>query len=346
MSSPDTYLPAWIKGDGPDSDVVVSTRARLARSLADFPFPSRASREDLSRVVDQVRTAASALTSMFPGLRSLDLQDLTSRQKAFLLDARIVSPEQALGGDHRAVIVEPGGRLSIMVNEEDHIRLQAVMSGFAPEDAWELVDWADDVLGSRVEYGFSSQYGYLTSSVSNVGTGLRVSVLMYLGGLAWMKKANAHLRAAFDLGVSVRGLFGEGSQFAGDMFQVSNEVTLGLTESEIVKRVRSVAQYLLEEERSARKELIGEERNRLMEKASRSLAKLQNARAVRSGEAITLISPLRLAGALGLVENGSAALFDELLVGSGLAAGDEPAANMERAEFLRNRLGEVHIGSC
>lgn len=336
-------VPDWIEGTGPDADVVISTRARLARSLADFPFPSRACGEDLSMVVSEVRRASSELTGRFPKLKLVNIDRLSKQEKFFLLDSHLASVEQISGGCGRAVILEPSATLSIMINEEDHIRLQAVISGLACEPAWRLVDWADDVLAEGLNYGHSGKYGYLTASLSNVGTGLRVSTMMHLAGLALKRKVNVQLRAAYDLGVSVRGLFGEGTGWLGDMFQVSNEVTLGISEQEIVERVRSVAQYLLAEERLARKELFNEDRSRLLDIARRSLDALRSAMSVKPQDAVTHMSPIRLATALGLTVNCTGALMNELLVGMQAGAGNDGGVSIERAAFLRKKLADVDI---
>lgn len=343
MSVRSYYLPDWIKGEGPDADVVITTRARLARSLADYPFPSRASGEDLSMVVSDVRKAAQGLMERFPELKLVDVGKLSKQQKLFLLDSHIASVEQISGGNGRAVILEPSASLSIMINEEDHIRLQSVKSGFACDKAWKLVDWADDVLAEGLKFGCSGKYGYLTASLTNIGTGLRVSVMMHLAGLALQRKLNVQLRAAYDLGVSVRGLFGEGTRWLGDMYQVSNEVTLGISEKEIVERVRAVVQYLLDEERLARKELLNEDRSRLLDATQRSLKILKSAMSVKPQEAVTLMSPIRLAAALGLMENCTGAVLNELLLGMQVGAGDDGSAGIQRAALLRNKLADAHI---
>ncbi|MCX8053754.1 MAG: ATP--guanido phosphotransferase, partial [Armatimonadetes bacterium] len=180
MRSEQVNLPDWVAGLGPDADIVISTRARLARSLADFPFPARANSEDLKTVARLVRQACTLLTTRFPQLRSLRVERLSPAQKCFLLDARVASAEQVLGGEGRIVVTEPDGKLSLMVNEEDHVRLQVMLSGLACREVWELIDWADDVLSEKLDYGFSDRYGYLTASITNVGTGLRISAMMHL----------------------------------------------------------------------------------------------------------------------------------------------------------------------
>lgn len=335
--------PEWIRAKGPDSDIVISTRARLARSLAAYPFPARCSGEDLTMVVRDVRGACGGLGARFPGLLTISMDKLDADQKSMLLDARIVSFEQTDDKPGAAVIVEPSAVLSIMINEEDHIRIQVLRSGLVPCEAWELADWVDDVLAESLDYGYSERYGYLTANVSNVGTGLRVSALMHLAGLAMTSRLTSQLRAAYDLGVSIRGLFGEGSRSVGDLYQVSNEVTLGLCEREIVQRVASVAQYLLEQERLARKELLSDQGNRLIETSRKSLAVLKGSRSITPEKAITFMSALRLAAALGLASNCPISKFNEMLVEMRVGAADGIRAGLERAEVLRNALADVDI---
>jgi len=333
--------PEWIRGEGPHSDIVISTRARLARSLAAYPFPARSSGEDLSMVVSDVRAACGGLAARFPGLSAISMDKLDADQKALLLDARVVSFEQTEDRPGAAVIVEPNAVLSIMVNEEDHVRIQVLLSGLVPEQAWELADWVDDVLAESLDYGFSERYGFLTANVSNVGTGLRISAMMHLAGLALANRLAAQLRAAYDLGVSIRGIYGEGSRSVGDLYQVSNEVTLGLSEKEIVQRVASVAQYLLEQERLARKELLDGQRNRLVEAARKALAVLRGSRSITPEKAITLMSAIRLAAALNLISNCPISKLNEMLVGIRVGAADGIRAGMKRAELLRTALADV-----
>lgn len=336
-------LPEWVEGAGPDADVAISTRARLARTIASFPFPARASREELTEVARVVREAGVGLARRFPDLSCIDVAKLDARRRSYLFDAHVASAEHLNGGEGRIVILDPRAVLCVMVNEEDHVRLQVIKSGLVTEDAWELVDWADDVLAERLDYGFSERYGYLTADVSNVGTGLRISVMMHLAGLAMIGAANRQLRAAYDLGVSVRGLFGEGSRFVGDLYQVSNEVTLGLSETEIVRKVRTVAQYLLGEERLARKELLGGGRKSLVDSASKALQTLQGRLSVPVEEALRLMSPIRLASSLGLVGSCPPSLMNSLLAGMRADKAGDSRACMERAALLRHGLAEANV---
>lgn len=330
--------PEWILGEGPESDVVISTRARLARSLAAYPFPSRLSGEDSEKVIQEVKGASVGLANRFPNLKTVSMDRIDADAKDYLLDAHLISYEQTEDRPGTAVLLEPTGILSIMVNEEDHLRIQVIKSGLVAEEVWELADWADDVLSANLRFGYSGQYGYLTADVSNVGTGLRISAMMHLVGLTWKNSIVSQLRAAYDLGVSVRGLFGEASLPTGDFYQVSNEITLGFSEREIVQRVCSVAQYLLREERTAREELIAGQRVRLVDQANRALEVLRHSRSISSEKAITLMSPVRLATSTGLIKDCSLRLLNELLVGMRVNVSDGIRAGIERAELLRNEL--------
>jgi protein arginine kinase len=343
--------PAWIDADGPDSAVVVSTRARLARNLAALPFPWKASPVQLRRVSDLVVSAARRLQGLGYGLDVVRIDDLSESDKMNLVDAHVVSPEHLSGGPERVVILVPGGKVAIMVNEEDHLRIQSVMPGLMPEDAWAAVDDIDEELAGALEFAYSGRYGYLTASVTNVGTGLRVSALMHLGGLAMLGKVRTTLRAAYDLGVSVRGLFGEGSSGLGDLFQVSNEVTLGLEEREIVARVRGVAEYLLRQESLARSEFGEEQRPRLLAQVKDALTAAQRARSVSAAEMLRLLSPIRIACSVGVAEGLEPRIMKQVLGSLRVRHGtdrytsrfDMAREDVDRANLLRDKLRDVSI---
>lgn len=336
-------VPLWIGADGPNADIVLTTRARLARNLSGYPFPRVADSEERAAVAREVRKASLRLAERFPGIRTLNLLRLSAEQKSFLLDSHLASVEQVRGGAGRVVITEPSGSLSIMVNEEDHIRIQSLASGLAAEQTWQLADWADDVLSESLNYAFSGKFGYLTADFSNVGTGLRVSALMHLAGLRLTQKVAPVLRAAWDLGVSVRGPFGESSEAVGDLYQVSNETTLGVGEEEIVQKVRSVAEYLLGAERSARKELAEAEPNRILDVARKSLAAAQGARSLGAADALWHLSALRLGAATGILDGFSLEQANQALVALQAGKGDGLDARLARASVVRSRLASAHI---
>lgn len=341
--------PEWTKADGPESDVVVSTRARLARNLTGVPFPGRGAAEDLENVADLVRRASARLKAHWSGLEIVDVARIEEEDRSFLVDAHLASPQQVRPRKGGLVLLEPGGRIAIMVNEEDHLRIQVILPGLQPLESWRLVDEVDDRLAGEFRFAYSERLGYLTASLSNLGTGLRISAMMHLAGLAMVGRLSATLKAAIDLGVSVRGLFGEGSKGLGDLYQVSNEMTLGAPERELAERVRGVALHLLGEERRAREEILSESRSRLIRSARQNLATLRSVEIISAGEALALLSPIRLAGAVGAVTGCDAAQLNELMVAMRVMRLEDQGresslmGDRRRAVLVRRRLRGIEI---
>jgi protein arginine kinase len=336
-------VPEWVFGDGPEADIVISTRARLARSIASFPFPYKASNADLAAVANLVRAAAESLRVIYPGMASLRIDSLSDRDRENLVGAFITSPSHGMGGEGRVVILDRTAKLAIMVNEEDHLRLQTLLSGLATDDAWKLANQADSMLAAGLEYGFSIKYGYLTSSFSNVGTGLRLSAMMHLVGLAWLGRLKPLLKAAADLGVSVRGLRGEGTKPWGDMFQVSNEATLGMTEMELVDKVRSIGAHLLEAERDARRELLCGRRNNVFDRANRDLQFLKNSQVLAGEQALRAMSIVRLAFESGLIQECSRPILNRMLAGITMSSGEDFSVGVRRAKLARELLSQARM---
>lgn len=341
--------PAWTKADGPESDVVVSTRARLARNLSGIPFPGRAGDEDLEHVAELAKAAIKRLKLKWPDLQMVDVARIDEEDRNFLVDSHLASPQQVRPRCGGIVFLEPGGRIAIMVNEEDHFRIQAILPGLQLLPAWRLVDEIDDELAKELKFACSNRLGYLTASLSNVGTGLRISAMMHLAGLAMVGRLAGTLKAAIDLGVSVRGLFGEGSKGLGDLYQVSNEVTLGAPEREFAERVRGVSVHLLGEERRAREEILSSRRMELIMSARQCLSRLRNAETITAGAALRLLSPIRLAGALGVADGCSARELNELMVAMRVMQAEDGArfssvtADRKRAVLIRRRIRGVQI---
>ena len=240
----------------PDTDVIVSARARLARNLADFPFPARASEIDRRRIAQLVRQAAHADTERLFDLRSVEIATLSLRDRADLVDAHRISPDLAKGSSEQYALLDIKGRISIFVNEEDHLRLQVIVAGNDPHRALREVQDVENRLAPRLKWAIDSEkWGFLTASMSNMGTGLRLSVLAHLPALVFLDKLQRVFDAAKRLGVSVRGAHGEHSIAAGDLFQVSNAQTLGISVEHTAGRIRSFADLLVRDERLARREL-------------------------------------------------------------------------------------------
>lgn len=326
--------PAWATGNGPDADVVLAVRARLARNLAAFPFPSRASDRDLRRVAQEVRRAALADTERLADLSPVAIARLGGRDKADLVDARRISPELAWAGTNRWALLDEPGYLSVWVNEEDHVRIQALAGGNATADVLRAAEDADKRLARRLAWARDERWGFLTASLGNVGTGLRLSVLAHLPALAFLKRLPETLRAAHHLGISIRGAHGEHSLAAGDLYQVSNAVTFGLEPSHIAGRICPVADYLIAAERAARREVADSHAARAVEASRAAWTRIERADRLAADVALDLLSRLRLAASAQLTPLGGhapapdatlfATLVAELRTGAGLA---RPANN-------------------
>jgi len=259
------YLPtlasrvgSWLFGDGPENDVVVSTRIRLARNVRGFPFAARMTEERAGEISELLREKLKENPAT-KDLKFLPLKRTTEVCRDALLERFLISRELAASKLDRGVAFDDAELLSVMVNEEDHLRMQSLRSGFDLEAAFDRMLEVDRALESSVEYAFSEPLGYLTSCPTNVGTGLRVSVMMHLPGLALVpRELKKVFNAASRLNLAIRGLHGEGTQASGHFFQVSNQVTLGRTERELVDGLRSVVPKVVEFERRVRKTLFEE----------------------------------------------------------------------------------------
>jgi len=342
--------PAWatVRADAPDTDVILSARARIARNLAGFPFPPRASDRDLRRVAQEVRRAALADNPRLAELHAIGIATLSARDRADLIDARRISPELAEGGAHRYALLDDEGVLSIFVGEEDHVRIQALAAGNAPHAALRSAEDAEERLAKRLSFARTDRWGFLTASLSNLGTGLRVSVLAHLPALAFLGRLPDTLTAAEHLDISIRGAHGEGSAAVGDLYQISNAVTYGLTAHQIAGRVHPVADYLVKAEREARAAVAAdpEEAGRALRDAREAWSRIEQAERLEAATALELVSRLRLAAAAGLALPGArspapgGALFAELVAelhtGAGLSTrGDILATSVVRDAIQR-----------
>ena len=346
-----SVTPAWVSADGPASDVVLSTRARLARNVQGCPFPVRARDAHLKRVADLVLDAvhdSAGPTRRFGALRVIRPAHLSAAaDRLALVDIQVASRQHVDGGRYRPIVLNETGTLSLMVNEEDHLRIQCILSGLQPMTALQMAQEFDSFLAGKIEYATSDNYGYLTSSLANIGTGLRLSVMLHLAGLSFLGEAVPALTAAVELKVSVRGLFGEGTDAFGDILQVSNETTIGFSEKEITSRVRAAAEHLVSREREARRKLAAERKSELREAVEEAWAKLMEVRSLGGGETMAYLSVLRLGAELGLGPDLSAKAFSELLVSMrlGMSAGGGRAResitdDVKRAQLVRGKLIE------
>lgn len=281
---------AWLNGQGRMQEVVISSRIRLARNLADSPFPSLGHLESLAQVEGKV---AQALSN-YPEFEYCSAEKLNEMQLALLTERHLVSPPFC--GHHcpRGLALDGPSRLSIMVNEEDHLRIQVLVPGLEIDSGWRLADEVDDKLSRHLEFAYDSHLGFLTSCLSNVGTGLRASVMLHLPGLSWFQAIPRIVHQVQQVGLTIRGLYGEGTRPASNLFQISNQVTLGLSETEILTKVEGVATQLAKAELNARAQLVRDYRPQVEDRVWRCFGILRSARLIESVEALELLSMVRL----------------------------------------------------
>lgn len=304
----------WMDGTGPEADVVISSRVRIARNLRGIPFPYLASDEQTAGVQQQVARAAAEHEQPFRDFRFLPMGALSPQEKQVLVEKHVISPCLARESHNGAVFLRRDGGVSIMINEEDHLRLQSIVPGLQLEEAWREADSYDDLLEQKLDFAFDETSGYLTACPTNVGTGLRASVMLHLPALIMTRQVNRFLNALSQVGLTVRGLYGEGTEIIGNLVQVSNQITLGHREEEILRNLESVTRQIIEQEHSARQGLLNSSRERIADRAWRAYGLLNHARIMTTQEAMQLLSDFRLGCDLGLTRGFDRKLLNELLV--------------------------------
>lgn len=305
----------WMKAEGPDADIVLSSRVRLARNLEQYPFPIVASDESDREVNELMRQNVSGEAYHTLGPFSMfAIDQLQPIERRVLVEKHMISPNLAEGSHHGAVLINEKQSVSIMVNEEDHLRIQCLFPAFQLSEALTLASGVDDWLEQKVKYAFDEKHGYLTSCPTNVGTGMRASVMMHLPALAITQQMGRLIPAINQLGLVVRGIYGEGSEALGNVFQISNQITLGKSEEDIVEDLRGVTLQLIQQERHARKSLLASAKVRMEDRVFRSYGILDNSRIIPSKEAATCLSDVRLGIDVGLIENVSRNILNELMI--------------------------------
>jgi protein arginine kinase len=296
--------PSWMGGDGPDSDVVVSSRIRLARNIQGVRFTQVASPEELLVVLNMAKAACEDM-NIRSGWGSFDfvaLSDISDTDRQVLVEKHLISPQHAQEPAGRALMLRADESLSVMVNEEDHLRIQCLFAGKQLDQAWVAVTGLDDAMEARLDYAYDAERGYLTACPTNVGTGMRASLMLHLPALVITQLLGGVFNAASKVGMVVRGLYGEGTQALGDLFQLSNQITLGASEQEIIQNLQGVAQEIISEERRARNVLSRDMKEQMGDRVFRSLGILSNARILGSEEAMRRWSDIRLGQELGLID--------------------------------------------
>lgn len=334
---------SWLSGKGPDAEIALSTRLRLARNLEDFPFPPGGAPGHLAQVV----TLVGVEVEKVPGLAFHQVYSLKPLDLHLLVERHLISPAFMASNQPRGLALSPDGQTAIMINEEDHLRLQCLVPGLDFATAWGCVSGLEEQLAEGLRFAFDAQFGYLTSCPSNVGTGLRASAMLHLPALAWLKALDNLVPQVAQVGLTVRGVFGEGSRSAGNLLQISNQVTLGPSEEDILANLGRVTSQLVGYERSARQELLRTQGSQLEDRVWRCLGVLASARLMVSAEAMEHLSMVRLGVDLGFLppiplEDLNALMVRLRPASLQVEAGRdlEPGArDSTRAELLREALG-------
>ncbi|MFM9281680.1 protein arginine kinase [Paenibacillus jiagnxiensis] len=341
-------LSDWMRTDAADSEIVISSRVRIARNLQHLPFPMLATNQQsedvLNKLTDVLRYEDVNRFGPFHIVKMADTEEL---DKKVLVEKHLISPNLASESRNGAAVINEDESVSIMINEEDHLRIQCLYPGCQVKEAWRNATAIDDAFEAHLDYAFDDQRGYLTSCPTNVGTGLRASVMMHLPALVMTHQINRILSAVSQVGLTVRGIYGEGSEAIGNLFQISNQITLGQTEEEIIENLHGVVLQIIEHERAARSRLMNESMLRITDRVMRSYGILSHAAIVDSKEAAQRLSDIRLGVDLGILKEPSIPVLNELNVmtqpgflqkkfGEALGAGER---DMYRAKLIREQLG-------
>ncbi len=341
------HVGEWLRGTGPMSDIVISSRIRLARNIVGYPFLSRASGDEKREIY---RALGDALSGAGFGSNSffVDIENISDVDRQVLVERHLISRQQAEAEGSRGVSVSMNETHALMINEEDHLRMQVLKSGLQLESLWNEISIIDDRVASEIEFAFDERLGYLTACPTNVGTGLRVSVMLHLPALKITGEIEKVMRAAKDLKLAVRGLFGEGTDAIGDFYQVSNQVTLGVSEEEIIEAFSGqIIPQIVDYERAAREALSDQRSVQLDDKVWRAYGILENARAMASEETMFFLSHLRMGVSMGRFDQLDIGTINELFLqiqpahlqkrSGGKLSGEQ--RSVARAQYLRQRLG-------
>lgn len=335
----------WLKGTGPNSDIVISSRIRLARNLDKVPFPhwmNKKQSEESFSVIEK----AFAKVDYLKGVNIFQLADLDNVDKQFIVERHLMSQEHAQKADHKAIAIDNEEIVAIMINEEDHLRIQVMQSGFNLYEAWNIINRIDDALAKEIKFAYLPDLGYLTACPTNTGTAMRGSVMLHLPALVMTRQINRVLAAITKLSFTTRGLFGEGTQASGNLFQVSNQLSLGRREEEILDNINGLIRQIIEQETQARDALSSQNKTMLEDRIQRSFGILKSAYIITTQETMELISLVRLGCDLGLIKDIDRRTINELFIitqpahlqkleNKKLSA---PERDAKRAEIIRSRL--------
>ena len=337
----------WIRCTGPACDIVMSSRVRLARNLADYPFAHWASKKEQETVLETSRKSIFSVKKLKDSL-FLEIGKLDPIDKQFLVERHLMSKEHMVDSENKGLCVGQDEVISIMINEEDHMRMQVMKSGFNLKEAWQILNDIDTELSNSLNFAYSVDFGYLTACPTNTGTGMRASVMLHLPSLVMTKQIGKVLQAITKLSLTARGLYGEGTEASGNFFQISNQVSLGHKEDDIIDNIDRIIKQIVDHEQSARETLLAQNREALEDRIWRAYGTLKSAHIITSTETIDLLSLARLGVDLGVIKQADRTLINELFVIT------QPAhlqklekkklspnqRDVKRAEIIREKLGK------
>ncbi len=342
--SPEVNLSTWISEEGPQQDIVLSSRVRLARNIEGIPYPHNAEHEQLQKITELVRDAAEE--NIEEELHYIAMENLPEVEKGLLVEKNLVSPEFIKKEADNGILLNDSEKISIMINEEDHLRIQVLIPGLQLNKALDKADKLDDKLEQKLDFAFDKKWGYLSACPTNLGTGLRGSVMVHLPALNMTDSIARMLEAVSKLGLVVRGIYGEGSKSIGNIYQISNQVTMGSTEEDIIDNLKSITEKIIEQERHARNNLMENNKIELKDKINRSFGVLKYAHTISGNEAMKLLSNVKLGMDLDIIDIDDKSLFNKLTIlirpyylqkkaGSDLSAEER---DIIRADLLRSKL--------
>ncbi|MFX0548498.1 protein arginine kinase [Hathewaya histolytica] len=332
----------WIKSEIEQDDIIISSRVRLARNIKEIPFPHRLNPLKSKDIIDNIENNFKKDDYNFNTIKLWENNDFDNR---IYLEKHLISNKLLANKDRAAFITNSDETISIMINEEDHIRIQAISSGFNLKEVYNQASLVDDKLEEKLPYAFSEKLGYLTSCPTNCGTGLRASVMIHLPALSMEKEMNKILNYLAQLGITIRGLYGEGSKIQGDLYQISNQITLGLSEEEIINNLTAIVEQIKKSEFTAREKLYTNYKYELQDKIFRSFGILKSSIIMSFTEMSELLSNVRMGIELGLINNIPHSIINELLlncspsyISKTFNETDEKFINIKRAEIIKEKL--------
>lgn len=336
----------WLRCTGPNSDIVMSSRIRLARNLSRYPFSHWASKREQQEIL-QISKQAVMSSKKIKNSLCLDIGKLDMTDKQFLIERHLMSKEHSVDAENKGLCIGDREVISIMINEEDHLRIQVMKSGFDLRDAWHIIDDIDNEIGNVLQYAYSLDFGYLTACPTNTGTGMRASVMLHLPSLVMTKQIGKVLQAITKLSLTARGLYGEGTEASGNFFQISNQVSLGHREEDIIDNIERIIKQIIDHEHSAREAMLSQNRAVLEDRIWRAYGTLKSAHIISSNETIDLLSLVRLGVDLNLIKEVDRALINELFIiiqPAHLQKTEKKKLNpnerdVKRAQIIRERLG-------